>query len=198
VVIFKRSYLKIYDELILMSAGKQLLLTSITSFYEKNPHYKKQLDVIVQGDFSISLRVIDWFITHYAKEHNVFYWIDKDHIVSTPKEYLPSLKKFNVYLEYRAQLKSYTKLFFDPFRRHERISFIIQNNPLQVIETTIGQLNFFRWIFQNHILDYIKLNQEKIETEMTKFQSIKKEPCTKKRTITNNTITETKCFLRFD
>lgn len=180
--------------------SKQLLLSSISSFYEKNPIYKNKLEVIIQGDYPVSLRVIDWFITHYAKEQQIIYWIDKDIIHTHPKDFNPAFKKFNVYLEYRAQLKSYTKLFFDPFRRHERISFIISNNPLKVIETTIGQLNFFRWIFQNRILDYIEKNQENIENSMTKFQSHKKEPNKKKksRSITNQLITETQCFLRFD
>jgi len=183
-----------------MSTSKQLLLSSITAFYQKNPIYKQKLNIIVNGEYPVSLRVIDWFITHYAKEYHTTYWIDKEKIIIHPKEFNPLFKKFNVYLEYRAQLKSYTKLFFDPFRRHERISFIISESPLVTIETTIGQLNFFRWVFQNHILDYIFTHQDTIESLMTQFQSKKKEPCSdkKKRSVPNNTIINTQCFLRFD
>jgi hypothetical protein len=188
-----------------METSKELLLSSITQFYDKNPCYKNLLDTIIEGQYSISLRVIDWFITHYSKERNIMFWINTTNrsIIETPIEYGPNLKKFSIYLEYRAQLKSYTKLFFDPFRRHERISFIVTKKPLKTFETTIGQLNFFRWIFQNHILSYIQNHLEEIETAMTKYQSSKKEstkPKSKKqsRVIPNNTITQTKCFLRFD
>jgi hypothetical protein len=110
------------------------------------------------------------------------------------------MKKFHIYLEYRAQLKSYTKMFFDPFRRHERISFVITKRPLKVAETTIGQLNFFRWIFQNNILQYIEKHQEQIEEDMTKFQSVKKGIVEKKPVRKNiqDTSINTSCFLRFD
>ena len=60
-------------------------------------------------------------------------------------------KKVNLYLNYRAQLKSYAKLNFDTFRRHNRITFYINKND--TITTTIGQLNFFRWAFNNNIID---------------------------------------------
>ena len=202
---FKRTHLKIYFLDYSMETSKELLLSSITQFYEKNQCYKNLLDTIIEGKYPISLRVIDWFITHYAKEKNILFWINLNNhkILEVPTEYGPNLKKFSVYLEYRAQLKSYTKLFFDPFRRHERISFIVTKKPLKTCETTIGQLNFFRWIFQHHILTYIQNHLEEIETSMTHYQSSKKEttkPKSKKqsRVIPNNTITQTKCFLRFD
>jgi len=77
------------------------------------------------------------------------------------------LHKFHLHLEYRAQLKSYTKLHFDPFRRHERISFILETTPeLSVIETTVGQLNFFRWAIQNNVLAYIENHLAAVEKAM--------------------------------
>ena len=63
-----------------------------------------------------------------------------------------------VYLNYKSQLKAYSKKQFDPFCRRERILFYVgkyngvDNDPLR---TTVGQLNFFRWAIQNKILDYI-------------------------------------------
>jgi len=197
-----------------MSTSQELLLSSITTYYDKNLDKRHILENIIQGDYKISLRVIDWFITHYSKEKNVLVWIDTTHhtLIEKPTDFHSQLKKFHMYLEYRAQLKSYTKMFFDPFRRHERISFIISKKPMRIVETTIGQLNFFRWIFQNHILQYIEKYQEQIEEEMTKFQSTKKE---KTLPVTNNikektkiirsvgknlqqTCLESQCYLRFD
>jgi hypothetical protein len=84
-----------------------------------------------------------------------------------------NIKKINVYLDYRAQLKSYTKLYFDTFRRHERISFYIDNDKM--IETTLGQLNFFRWIFNNNILLYAEKNYESIYNNMIDFNKNNKK-----------------------
>ena len=74
------------------------------------------------------------------------------------------VKNFIVYLDYKSQLKAYSKKQFDPFCRRERISFIDHDNNELI--TTVGQLNFFRWAIENNILDYIKENYEIIENDM--------------------------------
>jgi hypothetical protein len=203
----------------MISKSSDLLLNSLTQFYDKHPNHRRILANMIEGKHTISLRVMDWFITHYAKYKNVLYWIDDvEHTyfehVDTMK---PSLRKFHLYLDYRAQLKSYTKLYFDPFRRHDRISFVIEKKPLTVVETTIGQLNFFRWIFQNHILDYLLKHQVEIEKSMNQFQTkkksggedieksalkntsggIPKQPRGQSKPLTN-TFIQSQCFLRFD
>ena len=50
------------------------------------------------------------------------------------------------------------------------------------METTIGQLNFFKWAIENKIVDYIKNNYETIETDMNK-----RNVTTKKRATLDNT-----------
>ena len=172
----------------MVTTSKELLLTSITHFYDKNPSYRELLKRLVEGDHPISLRLIDGFITHYAKQKNVIYWLDANGTIQTTP--MASYKRVQVYQEYRSQLKAYTKMYFDPFRRHERISFVIQNKPLQTLETTIGQLNFFRWIFQTRILDYIEKNHDVIERML--------QTAVKPKTVPHNTITETMSFLKFD
>lgn len=163
-----------------MSASKgphrSLLLTSLTHYYQNHLSDSLHLKNILDGNSPISLRILDWFVTHYAKKQNVSYWLTNN------KESLyyqyhsdKDVFKFNLYVDYRAQLKSYTKLLFDPFRRHERISFIIKEQPLQVIETTVGQLNFFRWIFENHVLEYMLENLTTIEQEMALFMTQRKD-----------------------
>jgi hypothetical protein len=67
-------------------------------------------------------------------------------------------------LSYRNQLKAYSKEKFDPFRRNEHILFYYENN--KSIETTHGQLNFFRWVIQNDILEYIREHMTVIEQDM--------------------------------
>ena len=188
----------------MISKGSELLLNSLTIYYDKHPEHRKTLALIAQGEFPVSLRVIDWFITHYSKFNNILYWMDDEHstIHESIQQVGPHLRKFHLYLEYRAQLKSYTKLYFDPFRRHERISFILEHKPLKVIETTIGQLNFFRWIFQNHVLDYIIHHQVNIEKNMNEYQGGKKKELPKQQRgqckPISNMFFQSKCCLRFD
>ena len=136
--------------------GQNLLLTSLTDFYNKNPKFKLTLKEIIEGKHKLSLRIIEWLVTHYAKSHNIYYWVDEDKNIYNilPDNIKGNVKKINLYQDYRAQLKSYSKFNFDSFRRHHRITFFINMERKDYIETTIGQLNFFRWIFNNSIINY--------------------------------------------
>ena len=94
------------------STSETLLLTSLSKYFNQRKDYCKQFKSIVDGTHPISLRVIDWFVTHYAKQKNVLYYVHTQHDELMqhfdPKD-ANHLKKFHLYLEYRAQLKSYTK-----------------------------------------------------------------------------------------
>ena len=209
---------------------EQLLLTSLTQFYNDNPVYKELLKDIVDGRHKLSLRVIDWLVTHYSKSYNIYYWINKktkhiyevypldDNIIGHTEPMEPmeptepteptepikdiddkDIKKINLYLDYRAQLKSYAKINFDSFRRHNRITFFFDTTTNDYIETTIGQLNFFRWAFNNNIIEYATRNYEKIYQHMVENNSYKKQKKTKQSSHTNiQEITKTLCTLRFD
>jgi len=151
---------------------KDVLLNSLQNFYTKNNNIDKLLRVIKYKK-SISLRLIDWFTTNYSKKYNVIYVIYKDSDGNkTLKETDIINSQFNVYNSYKSQLKAYSKKKFDPFCRRERIDFTIQGNT---INTTIGQLNFFKWIINNNILEYIETNIEDIESDMNySLKEIKK------------------------
>jgi hypothetical protein len=60
----------------------------------------------------------------------------------------PTGRQFTVHVAYKSSLDGYSKKFFDPFCRTERIEF-------QGFTTTIAQLNFIRWCIVNGIVDYI-------------------------------------------
>jgi hypothetical protein len=137
--------------------SKDLLMASLSKFYNSKNHINVIIPII-EGSSSISLRLIDWFVTNFSKKHN---------IVIT-KQVNINIFHFNVYLSYRSQLKAYSKQLFDPFRRRDRISFEYDGG--KNIETTIGQLNFFRWVLQNDILSYISTNIAVIEKDMVKTQ----------------------------
>jgi hypothetical protein len=126
-----------------------LLMNKINIFFNEENN-KKILVNILNNEYNISLRVIDWFVTNYCKKNNI-YWVQDN-------------SRFVVYLNYKLQLKAYSKKYFDPFCRRDRIYFYYQNNTY--LETTVGQLNFFKWIIENNIVNYIKNNYENIERDM--------------------------------
>jgi hypothetical protein len=182
---------------------EELLLTSISNYYNDNQDHKRVLKNIIDGKHKLSLRLIDWLVTHYSKIHNIFYWIHKsnDNIyteypvqITDPK----NIKKVNLYLDYRAQLKSYAKINFDSFRRHNRITFIIDPDTNEFIETTIGQLNFFRWAFNNNVIEYAVEHYDKIYEHMINNNSYNKQKKEKHHHTNIQDITKTMCTLRFD
>jgi len=179
-----------------LNDGKSLLLRSITNYYNNNQNYLNIFIDILNGNSKISLRLIDWLVTHYSKSNNIQYWIDtKSNIIykKIPSNYdnAYKLKKFNLYSDYRAQLKSFSKKYFDPFRRHERISYIINENL--TIETTLGQLNFFKWFFKHNIYYFVVNNHHDITNDMS---SNSKNKSYKKKNI--ETIKKEKNIIRFD
>ena len=162
--------------------GKQeLLLVSLNKFYQEISN-RECIKNILNGEGKISLRIIDWFVTNYAKKNNIEYLIKtKKH---TPKKtstlkknsasnkaskkdlskYNSANKQINIFLSYKSQLRAYSKKQFDPFCRRNRIDFYFDETDY--ITTTVGQLNFFRWALQNNVIDFILNNYDEIENDM--------------------------------
>ena len=53
------------------STQNDLLLTNLISFYKKNDNLNKML-LVVTGESKVSLRIVDWFATNYAKKYYKF------------------------------------------------------------------------------------------------------------------------------
>ena len=165
--------------------GKQeLLLVSLNNYYQSGSNKNKLLNIL-NGENKISLRIIDWFVTNYAKKYNIHYSL-KIKITSPKRNTLKKGSKYskkdidkytnfrqlNVFLSYKEQLRAYSKKQFDPFCRRNRIDFYF--NEGESITTTVGQLNFFRWAIQNNIINYIVNNYKEIETDMNNNTKKKK------------------------
>lgn len=128
---------------------QELIVSSLQKFYSARDD-KVEVINLLEGTAQVSLRLIDWFVTNYSKQHNISYILQG--------------QEFLVYTNYKSQLKAYSKKLFDPFCRRERIMFQIQGYPM--FQTTVGKLNFFRWALEKGVLDYITLNLQKIEAAM--------------------------------
>jgi hypothetical protein len=142
-----------------------LLLKNLMIFYntEENDNLDKMLRIIT-GESKISLRIVDWFATNYAKKYYTLYVIDQ-----TVENVA---RRFKVYDDYKLKLKAYSKKRFDPFCRWDRISIPYKDG--NCIETTIGQLNFFKWALENKVVDYIEQNYDTIEKDMNNRNSTSK------------------------
>jgi hypothetical protein len=151
-----------------VTTQKQLLLNNLMDFYKTSSNLQKMMDVI-NGDSKISLRIVDWFVTNYAKKYFTVYEVPRI-VDGTPSPNETS--RFKVFHEYKLKLKAYAKKNFDPFCRWERIQ--IPYDDKSCMETTIGQLNFFKWAIENKIIDFIKANYEEIENDMNNRNSTSK------------------------
>jgi hypothetical protein len=145
------------------STQNSLVLNNLMDFYKTNNNLSKMLQIIT-GESKISLRIVDWFATNYAKKYYTLYSIIDD--VSG------SERRFKVYVDYKLKLKAYSKKRFDPFCRWDRISIPFKDD--KCIETTIGQLNFFKWALENKIIEYIDENYDVIESDMNNRNSTSK------------------------
>lgn len=103
----------------------------------------------LKGEGEMSLRLIDWFVTNYCRKHFVGYMLNG--------------QEFLVYVSYKSQLKAYSKQYFDPNCRRERILFQLPGQ--EPFLTTVGKLNFFRWAIETNILEYIRENYNNIQKE---------------------------------
>ena len=150
----------------------ELLLTNLLTFYGKDDNMDRLVNVI-NGQSKISLRIIDWFVTNYAKKNFTVYSIPAKNKCSTVINGEENTERFKVFHNYKLELKAYSKVRFDPFSRRERIAIPYKDNTC--LQTTIGQLNFFKWAIENQLLEYIEKNYDEIEVDMNARNSISKK-----------------------
>jgi ribosomal protein S1 len=141
------------------STQNDLLLQNLLEFYKEGDNMDKMLNII-NGKYLIYLRIIDWFATNYAKKNYTVYQLQGTE------------RRFKVYNDYKLKLKAYSKRRFDPFCRWERINIPYKDDSF--IQTTIGQLNFFKWALENNVIDYIEQNFKSIELDMNARNSTSK------------------------
>lgn len=117
-----------------MSSRSDLLLEALRQYFEV-PDHAQQLKDILEHKRGVSLRNLEWFVTNYSRQTNVTYKTRTG-------------RQFTVHVAYKSSLDGYSKKFFDPFCRTERITFM-------GMTTTVAQLNFIRWCIVNGIIEYI-------------------------------------------
>ena len=78
-----------------------LLLNKLLEYYRKDNNLNKILKII-NGESTISLRLIDWFATNYSKKNFTVYELKRSD--GTPY-------RFKVYIDYKLKLIAYCNIF---------------------------------------------------------------------------------------
>ncbi len=124
-----------------------------THYFKTNNEYFKELNIndiqkmfdIIIGKSKISLRLLDWFTTKYVKKNG---------------------ELCNIDISYEAQLELFDKKYFDPFKRIGKFTYIYSKDGYErKICTSIGQLNFFKWAFNNDVIKYVEENYNSLQTQ---------------------------------
>ncbi len=137
-----------------ITSQENMIIKSLEKFYDDTNNINLFIPII-NSESSISIRLIDHFVTKYSKNNKITFKLKENEIEQS----------FNVHTSYKQQLKAFQKRHFDPFSRGDRIPYFMGDN---CVITTIGQLNFFKWFISKKIYDYIKDNQNAIENDMNK------------------------------
>jgi len=136
-----------------IQSQEQWVLHRLEKFYSV-PGNLEKVSEILNGTSKLSLRIIDWFVTNYAKKFNIAFMTTKQTYVI-------------VYLSYKSHLKAYSKKMFDPFCRCKRIKF-------KGLDTTVGQLNFFEWVLSDEIISYLENHRDIVHADMeSRLQELK-------------------------
>jgi len=151
-----------------------LLYDHLKDFFRSHRAALDEMLAIVNGDTVISLRILDWFVTNYAKK---FYTVYE----------LPTIdghtERFKVYRDYKLKLKAYSKKRFDPFCRWERQWVPVDDT--KEMETTLGQLNFFKWAIEHGVIEYIRTHFNAIEQDMNAYNKGNKASSTMSSTLSS-------------
>jgi hypothetical protein len=166
---------------------KQLCYFKMIDRYFKkcNEDLVKKMVNIINAESIISLRVLEWVVTKSNKK--------SINIKINNNDY------FSINIMYKAQLKSYKKKNFDPFRRDKKFYYNYDHSDSsKKVLTTLGQLNFFKWAISNKIIDYVEKNYEDINKLMINYnkeEKVKKTEKDKKKKKVEIVTTKTKNML---
>lgn len=130
-----------------MSAGG-ILRCNLVRFFGENVKEFEKMRTICENQSPVSLRVLDWLCTNYSKSRCGLF-TDSTNI--------------ELYHKYKNHLKGFGKRHFDPFCRKDVLGIKLHNVSLR---TTLGQMNFFRWAFENNVVEFAVEHKKEIESDM--------------------------------
>ena len=141
----------------LTSVDERAMYTKIDKFFRTECTEKqiKKMVRIINNEDPISLRLLNWFAMKYSSTMESLEFVCAD----------GSIELFDVKISYTARLDTHSKKFFDPFRRGKRFDYQYDRAGM-VVETTLCQLNFFRWLLLHGLLEYVEEHFDYLKNKM--------------------------------
>jgi hypothetical protein len=142
----------------------RILAIELRDYFTAHPEQYDELRAIInnttdRGTTPLpSLRGLEFVTTHMArKEKGAGFYV----------QYTNGERRFvDIYNTYKTALGDYKKRRFDSFRRTDVFEFTIPSREGAPIRTTIGQLQWARWIFEREIMTWAKQNWSSVRKEM--------------------------------
>ena len=137
------------------------LAESVEEYYRTDPSKEERLQQILNKQAGFSLREIDWFVTNMSARKPQIYRNSKTGRI------------VDVNSDYKDVLRCYHKANFDSFKRRGE----------KTREQELKQKNFFRWAFENGIVDKVSESIQEIKEDMCEMKKrhAEDEPQKKRR-----------------
>ncbi len=165
------------------SVDERSLYAKVNRFFRINCT-KEQIEKMIQiinKENTVSLRLLNWFAMKYSATMQGLDIVTQDN----------KNEIFDVRISYRARLKTHSKKYFDPFRRGKRFDYHYNKDDVtKFVETTLCQLNFFKWLFMHDLIDYVDENFDELSKKMAVYEKKKKD--TKKKEKTKKSVVKNK------
>lgn len=136
---------------------EKLLLQQLQAYFIKNPQILDECRLILEKNHCVSLRMLEFITTNLARKQEVGFFHRNDD---------GEIRYVDIYTIYKNTLGDYKKTNFDSFQRSSRIYFKIDGRV--GVKTTIGQLVWLRFIFENKIMDWTKMNRNYVQSTMAR------------------------------
>jgi len=133
------------------SIKTKCILRKTREFFEVHENFEQIRTIVHEEPGAVSLRILDFLVTNYAKKKGV--------------AYMHNGQLINLFAAYKSALRAYSKRSFDAFCRRERILFKLESQHTPIL-TTHAQLNFLKWCCVNDVINYAHLHKAEIEHEM--------------------------------
>ena len=144
-----------------VSNTQTILLRRLGLALECEPHRAAVVDAI-KGHDGISLRMLDWLVTNFAKQRALRIWHESDGV--------------DVHDEYRMALSVYRRRNFDPFCRGTMRGVdgatkdftICVAHAGESYRTSIGQVNFMDWAVSRGVIAYAQTHSDTVVRDMNR------------------------------
>ncbi|AEQ32832.1 hypothetical protein CE11_01027 [Megavirus courdo11] len=125
----------------LLTSKEKNLLNNILEWYKNNPQHLETFLSIIKGKSNVTCTNLDFII------HNVI----------------------DISNKYEVKLHKYTIAYFDVFCRNQKLVFYYGENNSNCFLSSLGQLNFFKWAFENNVIEYANINCDQIDQDKRLF-----------------------------